>query len=117
MKTKKQNNQVTNLRNANKEIKSLSGVIKLVKTFWSVGYKEAFTPFGVTYKTELKDITALCQKDSENNIYIVARRAKKDNEGNIIFDKEGKKVMEQYNKIVTNWSATTLYKVLEQSNK
>lgn len=115
MKTKKTNNQVTNLRNANKEVKSLSGVIKLIKTFWSVGYKEAFTPFGVTYKSELKDITALCQKDIEGNIYIVARKAKKDNEDNVILDKEGKKIMEQYNKIVTDWSASTLYKVLEQT--
>lgn len=116
MKTKK-NSPVANLRNANKEVKSLSGVIKLVKTFWSNGYKEAFTPFGINYKSELKDITALCQKDNEGNIYIVARKAKKDNEGNIILDKDGKKVMEQYNKIVTNWSATTLYKVLEQTKK
>lgn len=134
MKTTKQNNKservnaIQSLRDANKEVKSLSGVIKLISKFWSNGYKEAFGYLGVSYKDlDFKVISAMCQKDEEGKIYLTLNRAKKDENGNKVTEnveiKGGKNkgqlkeviVMESYNKIVTSWSATTLFKVLEQS--
>lgn len=123
-------NAVNNLKNANKEVKTLSGVIKLLQKFWSNGYKEAFTYVGVTYKDlDFKVISNLCQKDEEGNIYLTCRRAVKNEEGEKVTEqieiKGGKNKgktkevvkMEEYSKVITSWSATTLFKVLEQSKQ
>lgn len=123
-------NAIQSLRDANKEVKSLSGVIKLVGKFWSDGYKESFAYVGVTYKDlDFKVISNLCQKDEEGKIYLTLNRAKKDENGNKVTEKvkikggknKGKTkevvIMEEYNKVITSWSATTLFKVLEQSKQ
>lgn len=136
MKTTKTNNKservnaIQSLRDANKEVKSLSGVIKLLQKFWSNGYKDAFAYVGVTYKDlDFKVISNLCQKDEEGKIYLICRRAVKDEEGKKVTEqieiKGGKNKgktkevvkMEEYNKVITSWSATTLFKVLEQSKQ
>lgn len=136
MKTTKTNNKservnaIASLRDANKEVKSLSGVIKLLQKFWSNGYKEAFAFVGVTYKDlDFKTISEMCQKDEEGNIYLKAKRAVKDENGDKVTEKVEIKVgknkgqmkevviMEEYNKVITSWSATTLFKVLEQSKQ
>lgn len=132
-KTNNKSERVTaiqSLRDANKEVKSLSGVIKLLQKFWSNGYKEAFTYVGVTYKDlDFKVISAMCQKDEEGYIYLTCRRAVKNEDGNKVTEqieiKGGKNkgktkevvMMEEYNKVITSWSATTLFKVLEQSKQ
>lgn len=134
MATTKQNskservNAIQSLRDANKEVKSLSGVIKLLQKFWSNGYKEAFSYVGVTYKNlDFKVISAMCQKDEEGRIYLTCRRAVKNEEGEKVTEqieiKGGKNKgktkevvkMEEYSKVITSWSATALFKVLEQS--
>lgn len=38
------------LRDANKETKTISGVIKTVRSFWNNGYKEAFQFLGLEFK-------------------------------------------------------------------
>lgn len=134
MKTTKQNNKservnaVNNLKNANKEVKSLSGVIKLLQKFWSNGYKEAFAFVGVTYKDlDFKTVSEICQKDEEGKIYLTCRKQETTENGEKVYHHElitkgAKKgqsklvpTMIEYNKVVTSWSATTLFKVLEQS--
>lgn len=134
MKTTKTNNKservnaIVNLKSANKEVKSLSGVIKLLQKFWSNGYKDAFAYVGVTYKDlEFKTISSMCQKDEEGNIYIVCRKQEITSNGEKVYHHEliskGSKkghskllpTMIEYNKVITSWSATTLFKVLEQS--
>lgn len=136
MKTTKTNsknervNAIQSLRDANKEVKSLSGVIKLLQKFWSNGYKDAFAYVGVTYKDlDFKLISEMCQKDEDGKIYLTCRRAVKNEEGEKITEqreiKGGKNKgktkevvkMEEYNKVITSWSATTLFKVLEQSKQ
>lgn len=129
-KTNERVNAIQSLRDANKEVKSLSGVIKLLQKFWSNGYKEAFSYVGVTYKDlDFKVISEMCQKDENGKIYLTCRRAVKNEEGNKVTEqieiKGGKNkgktkevvMMEEYNKVITSWSATTLFKVLEQSKQ
>lgn len=123
-------NAVNNLKNANKEVKTLSGVIKLLQKFWSNGYKEAFSYLGISYKDlDFKVISNLCQKDEEGNIYLTCRRQVKTTNGekvynNVLIERGEEKghsklvpMMEDYEKVITNWSATTLFKVLEQSKQ
>lgn len=123
-------NAIQSLRDANKEVKSLSGVIKLLQKFWSNGYKEAFSYVGVTYKDlNFKVISEMCQKDSDGKIYLTCKRAVKNEEGEKVTEqievKGGKNKgqlkevvkMEEYNKVITSWSATTLFRVLEQSKQ
>lgn len=137
MKTTKTNNQqnervnaVNNLKNANKEVKSLSGVIKLLQKFWSNGYKEAFAFVGVTYKDlDFKVISAMCQKDEDSQIYLTSKKHKTNKAGQKVYTPvlitSGKNkgiikdiaVYEDVHKVITSWSATTLFKVLEQSKK
>ena len=123
-------NAVQALKDANKEVKSLSGVIKLLQKFWSNGYKEAFAFVGVSYKDlDFKVISALCQKDEEGKIYLVCRKQETTEGGEKIYHPElitkgAKKgqsklvpTMIEYNKVITSWSATTLFKVLEPSKQ
>lgn len=129
-KTNNRVNAIENLRNANKEVKTLSGVIKLLQKFWSNGYKEAFSYLGVSYKDlDFKVISAMCQKDEEGKIYLTCRKQEATDGGEKIFHHElitkgAKKghsklvpTMIEYNKVITFWSATTLFKVLEQSKQ
>jgi len=121
---------IENLRNANKEVKSLSGVIKLIQKFWSDGYREAFSYVGITYKDlNFDTIKNICQKDEDGKIYLICRKQETTEGGEKIYHHElitkgAKKgqsklipTMIEYNKIITSWSATTLFKVLEQSKQ
>lgn len=123
-------NAIQSLRDANKEVKSLSGVIKLVQKFWSNGYKEAFTFVGVTYKDlDFKVISAMCQKNEDSQIYLTSKKHKTNKAGQKVYSptlitsgkNKGKikdvAVYEDVNKVVISWSATTLFRVLEQSKQ
>ena len=123
-------NAVNNLKNANKDVKSLSGVIKLLQKFWSNGYKDAFNYLGISYKDlDFKVISEMCQKDSDGKIYLTCKNQETTEGGEKIYHHElitrGTKkgqsnlvpTMIEYNKVITSWSATTLFKVLEQSKK
>lgn len=123
-------NAINSLRDANKEVKSLSGVIKLVQKFWSNGYKDAFGYLGISYKElDFNVILAMCQKDEDNQIYLTSKKHKTNKAGQKVYTPtlgtSGKNkgrikdvaVYEEYNKVVTTWSATTLFKVLEQSKQ
>lgn len=123
-------NAIQSLRDANKEVKSLSGVIKLLQKFWSNGYKDAFAFVGVTYKDlDFKVISAMCQKDEDGKIYLICRKQETTPNGEKVYHHEliarGEKkghsklvpTMIEYNKVIASWSATTLFKVLEQSKQ
>lgn len=123
-------NAIASLRDANKEVKTLSGVIKLLQKFWSNGYKDAFSYVGVTYKDlDFKVISEMCQKDSDGKIYLVCRKQEATANSEKVYHHElitkgAKKghsklvpTMIEYNKVITSWSATTLFKVLEQSKQ
>ena len=123
-------NAIQSLRDANKEVKSLSGVIKLLQKFWTNGYKEAFGYLGISYKDlDFKVISAMCQKDQNGKIFLICRKQETTEGGEKVYhhelitkgDKKGQSklvpTMIEYNKIITSWSATTLFKVLEQSKQ
>lgn len=129
-KTSERVNAIQSLRDANKEVKSLSGVIKLLQKFWSNGYKEAFSYLGVSYKDlDFKVISNLCQKNEDSQIYITSKKHKTNKAGQKVYTptlitsgkNKGKikdvAVYEDTQKVVTSWSATTLFKVLEQSKQ
>ena len=129
-KTNERANAIQSLRDANKEVKSLSGVIKLLQKFWTNGYKEAFSYLGISYKDlDFKVISNMCQKDEDGKIYLTCKKQETTEGGEKIYHHEliskgAKKgqsklvpTMIEYNKIVTSWSATTLFKVLEQSKQ
>lgn len=121
-------NAIASLREANKEVKSLSGVIKVIQKFWTNGYKEAFSYLGISYKDlDFKVISEMCQKDSDGKIYLTCKKQETTVSGEKVYHHElitkgAKKgqsklvpTMIDYNKVITSWSATTLFKVLEQS--
>lgn len=108
-------NAVNNLRNANKESKSISGCVKIIAKLWGSGYNEAFEYFGITFKQLNIALLDKCQKDEQGNVYLVSRKALKDEQGNNILNEKGKKVYESYNKVINTWTPATLWKVLEQS--
>lgn len=136
MATTKQNNKservnaIASLRDANKEVKSLSGVIKLLQKFWSNGYKDAFGYLGISYKDlDFKVISAMCQKNEDSQIYLTSKKHKTNKAGQKVYTPvlitSGKNksrikdiaVYEDVHKVITSWSATTLFKVLEQSKQ
>jgi hypothetical protein len=115
----KKNVSFESLKNANKQVKTISGVCKIIRAFWADGYKKAFTDYDLQYD-DFKDVPKILsrlQKNDAGDVYIVARRATKNENGEVITDKDGKKVMESYDKVITTWSATTLYNVLKQTNE
>lgn len=107
--------RVESLRNANKEVKSLSGVIKLVKEFWSAGYKDAYAFANISHEDFTFDtIKEKMQKDENGVIYETRKVAVLDAAGNKV--KKGR--FNQYNlvnKAVKVWTPATLYFVLAQS--
>ena len=92
MATKKAKSAKANLRDANKEVKSLSGVIKIVATFWSKGYKEAFAEFGIKFADlNLQTIKPMLQTNDKGEIFVVRKVDKKDEQGEVIKDEQGKR--------------------------
>lgn len=106
------------LQNANKECKTISGTITIIRALWSKGYKQAFSEFGLSYTDmEFKNIAALCQKNYDGEIYITKTRKAKNDAGEVMLDAKGKPQREEYNEVVgkNKWTATKLYNILKQS--
>ena len=116
--TKKISNESTdkairmqNLRNADQESKTLSGTIKVVKTFWKSGYKEAFS--GLVSAADIMGVNApaileKCLKDSEGNACTHARKAEKNPDGSLLLDSNGKRVYVDVYTPVTKWTPRKL---------
>lgn len=104
------------LRDANKEMKSISGVLKIVKAGWSAGYKQAFAEYGIGFNMlEVPTILAMCQKNEKGEVFVMRRTAKKNDQGEFILNKDNKREYELIAKVVTVWSANTLWDVLDQT--
>lgn len=117
MTTKNVKNQTVNskvsalksIREANKETKSLSGVIKTIRAFWKDGYKDAFEYIGLTYQDiEYKNIVLLWAEsywnEDKTKMLYPSKVAKKDEKGEYILN-NGKrvyeKIMKEYDKNFT----------------
>lgn len=103
------------IREANKEVKTLSGVIKTIRAFWNEGYKEAFQYIGVSYK-EI-DLTTIIKmwadsywSEDKTRMTYPTKVAKKNEKGEYIL-KNGKKV---YEKVMKEYNANfTVVKVFD----
>ena len=103
--------RMASLRNADQESKTLSGTIKVVKTFWKSGYKEAFS--GLVSAADVMSINApaiiaKCLKDSAGNACTHSRKAEKNPDGSLLLDSNGKRVYVDVYTPVTKWTTRKL---------
>lgn len=106
------------LQNANKESKTISGTITIIRALWAKGYKQAFSEFNISFADmEFKNIKEMCQKNEDGEIYITKTRKVKNEEGEVVLDTKGKPQREEYNEVIgaNKWTATKLYNILKQS--
>ena len=110
---------VENLRDANKEVKSISGVCKIIQKFWGAGYNKAFKYFDMQkndFTPELLDrITKKLKVDGV--VCKVVKKFVKDDKGTFVKDANGKRQYTYELKPVTTWSVTTLWTILDQSTR
>lgn len=115
---------VSNLIAANKETKTLSGVIKLVQKFWTAGYREAFQYVGINKMNDLN--FELIAKGLHSSCYLSGKAAhdvkvaKKDAKGNFIMtSKNGKecKEYEKVRKVIDKWTPRILFDLLLESKE
>lgn len=104
------------LKDGNNAVKTLSGAITQVKTFWSKGYKIAFAEIGVTFEMlDYKKLEPIMQKDENGVIYTVEDVRIKDADGNYIKDEKGHYKKEKHNIPIKVWTANKLFDCLKQS--
>lgn len=116
MKTTKTQSAKSALRDANKEVKTLSGAIKIAKSFWASGYKKAFTEFGLSFNDmTFEVIKPLLQTNEAGEIFVTRKVAKKNEAGEIVLKADGTKEYEFVDKVVKAWSVNVLFTCLEQS--
>lgn len=110
---------VANLRDANKEVKSISGVCKIVQKFWGAGYNKAFKYFGMQkndFTPELLDrITKKMMVDGV--VCKIVKRFAKDDKGVFVKDANGKRRYTYELKPVKVWSVSTLWTIIDQSTR
>lgn len=107
--------RVEQLKNANKEVKSLSGVIKLVREFWGAGYKGAYAFAGISHKEfTFETIKGLLQADENGVIYEIRKVVELNENGEKVKVGRNNKY-NLVNKEVKVWTPTTLYYVLAQT--
>ena len=125
--TKKISNESTskairmqNLRNADQESKTLSGTIKVVKTFWRSGYKEAFA--GLVSAADVMSVNApailaKCLKDDKGQACTHKMKAEKNPDGSLLLDSNGKRVYVDVYTPVTKWTPRKLLVSLIQEQE
>ena len=109
--------RMQNLRNADQESKTLCGAIKVVKTFWKSGYKEAFS--GLVSAADIMQcnapaILAKCLKDAEGNACTHGRKAERNPDKSFLLDSNGKRVYVDVYTPVTKWTPRKLLLSLMQ---
>ena len=103
--------RMASLRNADQESKTLSGTIKVVKTFWKSGYKEAFS--GLVSASDVMSVNApailaKCLKDDNGQACTHSRRAEKNPDKSFLLDSNGKRVYVDVYTPVTKWTPRKL---------
>ena len=103
--------RMASLRNADQESKTLSGTIKVVKTFWKSGYKEAFS--GLVSAADVMSINApaiiaKCLKDEMGQACTHSRKAERNPDGSLLLDSNGKRVYVDVYTPVTKWTPRKL---------
>ena len=103
--------RMASLRNADQESKTLSGTIKVVKTFWKNGYKDAFA--GLVSAADIMQVNApaiiaKCLKDSDGNACTHSRKAEKNPDGSLLLDSNGKRVYVDVYTPIVKWTPRKL---------
>ena len=109
--------RMQNLRNADQESKTLSGTIKVVKTFWKSGYKEAFSGLvsaADIMQVNVPSILEKCLKDEKGQACTHSRKAEKNTDGSLLLDSNGKRVYVDVYTPVTKWTPRKLLLSLMQ---
>ena len=111
--------RMASLRNADQESKTLSGTIKVVRTFWTSGYKEAFA--GLVSAADIMGVNApailaKCLKDDKGQACTHARREEKNPDGSLLLDSNGKRVYVDVYTPVTKWTPRKLLVSLIQES-
>lgn len=109
--------RMQSLRNADQETKTLSGTIKVIKTFWKSGYKEAFS--GLVSAADVMSVNApaileKCLKDDKGQACTHSRKAEKNPDGSLLLDSNGKRVYVDVYTPVTKWTPRKLLLSLMQ---
>ena len=112
--------RMANLRNADQESKTLSGTIKVVKTFWKNGYKEAFA--GLVSAADIMGVNApaileKCLKDDKGQACTHSRKAEKNPDGSLLLDSNGKRVYVDVYTPVTKWTPRKLLLSIMQESE
>ena len=103
--------RMQNLRSADQESKTLSGTIKVVKTFWKNGYKDAFA--GLVSAADIMQVNVpvileKCLKDDKGQACTHSRKAEKNPDGSLLLDSNGKRVYVDVYTPVTKWTPRKL---------
>ena len=112
--------RMANLRNADQESKTLSGTIKVVKTFWKSGYKDAFA--GLVSAADVMSINApsilaKCLKDDKGQACTHTRRAEKNPDKSFLLDSNGKRVYVDVYTPIVKWTPRKLLLSLIQEQE
>lgn len=112
--------RMASLRNADQESKTLSGTIKVVKTFWKNGYKEAFS--GLVSAADIMSINApailaKCLKDDKGQACTHNRKAERNPDKSYLLDSNGKRVYVDVYTPVTKWTPRKLLLSLIQEQE
>lgn len=112
--------RMANLRNADQESRTLSGTIKVIKTFWKNGYKDAFS--GLVSAADIMgvnapSIIAKCLKDAEGNACTHSRKAEKNPDGSLLLDSNGKRVYVDVYTPIVKWTPRKLLQSLIQEQE
>ena len=112
--------RMQNLRNADQESKTLSGTIKVVKTIWKSGYKDAFA--GLVSAADIMGVNApaileKCLKDDKGQACTHSRKAEKNQDGSLLLDSNGKRVYVDVYTPVTKWTPRKLLLSLIQESE
>ena len=111
--------RMANLRNADQESKTLSGTIKVVKTFWRSGYKEAFS--GLVSAADIMQVNVpvileKCLKDDKGQACTHSRKAEKNPDGSLLLDSNGKRIyVDVYTPIVKWTPRKLLLSIIQES--
>ena len=112
--------RMASMRNADQESKTLSGAIKVVKTFWKSGYKEAFA--GLVSAADVMSINApaiiaKCLKDDKGQACTHSRKAEKNPDGSLLLDSNGKRVYVDVYTPIVKWTPRKLLLSLIQEQE
>ena len=112
--------RMQNLRNADQESKTLSGTIKVIKTFWRSGYKEAFA--GLVSAADIMQVNVpvileKCLKDAEGNACTHGRKAEKNPDKSILLDSNGKRIYVDVYTPIVKWTPRKLLLSLIQESE